>query len=193
MKRFMAVLLLAASVALAGRTDNWNGYGDTAQINNFKADSLKYTAAFSLSGFENLRVDVFFDDTSSAGFASDSAAFIWGIQTGHLSKTSAGTVDTLWNTIRLVADTALGDTLNSLNVVFAPSEVSIAADGTYDDAFRVVDTSTISGWAYQTKDIVPGWDQIFRGWVKGITGNKIGSFVKVKMQFNRREGVKVKQ
>jgi hypothetical protein len=154
----------------------WRNY-DT--ITEFGADSLKYTSrSYNFSGLRYLRVDIFVDDSSTAGLTVDTAALVWGVQTGHETIDSAGTTDTVWSTEQLILDT-----LDMPNGVFTIPRILIDSTGTYNSNRKITDTSSVAGWAYQTRNIAIPFDGIIRGFVEGITGNKTHGYLEVRMQF----------
>jgi glycosidase len=72
MKRVAFLMLLLVGVLHAA--ENWNGWLDTSNIDGFRVDSLKYSKAWDLGRYENVAVVVKANDSSSAGFSSDSIA-----------------------------------------------------------------------------------------------------------------------
>jgi len=184
---FLAILFLFSVSAWAESALNHTGYGDTCAIHGFRADSLKYSKAYSLTDYEALRVTVFVDDTSSAGFDSDSLLFAWGIQTGTPVLNSSGGRDTLWNPLCLVVDTL--DLVDDATIGL--SYGLVGTDGTYSDVLSLIDTLSVSGWAAQSRVVTPRWDVYFRGWFQGLTGNITGSFAKLWFAPERRRHQKV--
>lgn len=180
------VLLWSVAIAKAG-DDNWNGYGDSAIISSFKADSLKYSKQFKLSEYENLRVTVFANDTDATGFASDSLNFAWGIQTGHWAYTTTRTSSPVMDWApRMVIDTF--DILTSGNTV--EQFFYVLNDLTFTTPLKYIDTTTFAGYAKQNRLISPEWDVYFRFWFKGLAGNNKASFIKLIAQAAQRRGVK---
>jgi hypothetical protein len=186
MKIIVALLLLASCVF--AQDANWMGYKDTSRINTFRADSLKYSKTFPLSAFENVRIDVFANDTSAAGFKSDSIKFVWGIQTGHWAYTTSNTDKPVWVWApQVVIDTF--NTVDTLKMVLARKVMD--SYGTIESQIGYVDTLNFSGFAYQTRNFAPEWDQSFRVWFRGVTGNKKASFVALITQVSRRKSVNI--
>lgn len=195
MKSFIALLLLVG-VAFGQLDYNWNGWGDSSNIASFKADSLKYSKIFNLSGMENMRLDCYAADTGVAGFASDSMAFQWGIQTGHLScfsttsTVTASAAKIVW-ALPMVIDSFCMSVASTAAATLKLDTLSgqyIIAGG----PLSYIDTSKISGWAYQTRQPPAEWDQVFRFWAKGGTANNKSGFLKLVFQVGRRDGVVVK-
>lgn len=185
----LLVVLALASIAAGQQGTNWNGWGDTARINSFAADSLKYSKTFNLSSFENCVFTAYARDTGTAGFGSDSVNFAWGIQWGHPSwvSTSAKSPTMEWGP-RLIIDTL--NMLTAGNFVVAP--LSLAADYTFVSQKLTIDSSTVSGWAFQRRAVSPEWDVNFRFWCKGITGNKIAQNISLVFQVARRINVQAR-
>ena len=181
-------LFLFAVSCFAEPALNHTGYQDTCVIHTFAADSLKYSKAYSLTDYEDLRVSVFADDTSEVGFASDAIKLVWGIQTGHLALNSGGSRDTVWNALRIVCDTL--DLVTDATV--GPVYALVGTDGTYSDVLSLVDTLTVSGYAVQSRAVAPSWDVYFRGWFQGLDGNVTGSFLKMLFMPVRRLHSKVR-
>jgi hypothetical protein len=184
MKKVLLAVALLAGVVF-GQTENYSGMNDTAVIATFKADSLKTSKAYTLSQFENLRVDVLVSDTSAAGFASDSVKLYWGIQTGRICWNSSGTRDTAWSNERITLDTL--DMLTTTNAALKYNAMDNT--GAYTNTLKAHDTLSVSGFAVQSRNISPEWDVLFRCWVKGLTGNKVGRFLVFRFNVVRRIGV----
>jgi len=162
--------------------ENYQGYGDTSVVQKFKADSLKYTRIFAMQSNKNMRIDVLASDTSTAGFSADSLHFVWGVQTGHPSLNASGLRDTAWNNILIVVDT-----LEQLDSLYTPacagSYVVLGTSNTYTRTRRIKDTLSITGFTKMTKHISLDYDVLIRGFVKGLTGNDKGSFLKIMFTF----------
>ena len=180
----MFVLFVLMSVGVCFSNENYTGYGGTEfidTIDDFRTDSLKYSKAFNLSKYENLRVDVLADDTSSAGFESDSVHFRWGIQTGHPIKNASGLLDTSWNPVLIVLDT-----LNSVAGTWGPQYAPMGVDGTTNNSFGVIDSLSVTGLMMQSKSPVVDWDVLFRGWAQSMTSNKKSKFIFLKFNVVQR-------
>jgi hypothetical protein len=178
MIRFMMAVVLLAAV-LAAQTLNWNGYGDTSQVHLFRSDSLRYSKVFPLSMYENMAVVTKFDDTASAGFASDSCVFTYGYQVGYPVYNSSGTYDTAWySKIRL-------ESITSANI----GKVN---DGTTDSLGQIalspgsIDTSSVSGYAISIAQYAPPWGVFLRYYAQGAAGNSKGTYVKLIFDHKRR-------
>jgi hypothetical protein len=184
MKQILIVLMLACLGF--SQTLNWTGYGDTSNIANFRADSTKYSKAFPLSQWENLRLDVIFDDTTAAGRGSDSVKFYYFLEYGHLALTMANVVDTVWSQKDpLVVDTV--DALTAAN--FTAVSRILQNDGTYTYPLKTIDTLSfaIGGGSLQSRNFPQDWDVFFRVGFKGVTGNNKDAMLKLRASVVRRQ------
>lgn len=189
MKQILIVLMLACLGF--SQTLNWTGYGDTSNIANFRADSTKYSKAFPLSQWENLRLDVIFDDTTEAGRGSDSVKFYYWIEYGHLALTLANKVDTIWNT----QDPVVVDTVDALTADnFTAVSRVLANDGTYDYPLKTIDTLSFAegGGSVQSRNFPQDWDMFFRVGFKGVTGNNKDAMLKLRANVIRRQVINVR-
>lgn len=185
MKTLIVGLVALCVAAAFAQTDNYNGWKDTSQIATFKADSLKYSKVFLLSQNENLRVDILANDTSSAGFKSDSMKLYWGIQLGHPTLNgTAGSIDTFWSPEHIMADTFDLTTTTNAAVAYR----GIDSTGAYTNRPFLHDTLSVSGYAVQSRNIRPDWDVFFRVWIKGLTKNNVKEFVLARVAVYRRIG-----
>lgn len=176
-KRLIFILLPLVVMA----QENYNGLGDTAYIlDTLQTDTLKYTKVFLLSANENLRVIIKTDDTSTAGFASDSIAFDFGYQTGEVVYNSAGTRDTAWDD-RMQIDSMVGDSFGVANVG------TTDADAVLTRYYGGVDTSSVSGFAIKSRLIVPEWGTLIRFWAKGRPTNRKGKILLLCFDLKRRQ------
>jgi hypothetical protein len=181
MKKWLMVLALC-SMAFGFANDNYTGYGDTSNVPGFKSNLTKYSKWFRLSAYLNSRLDIMANDTSSAGFASDSVKFIWGIQTGHPVYNASGARDTVISKMKIVLDTFdvksgwLPDTL-----------IQVGTDYSFSQVQGLVDTVNVTGYAVQTSNFAPEWDVWIRGFATGLSGNKVGSYVKILFSLTRKE------
>lgn len=177
MRIFLWIFLIFV-VSFGRFGNNYTGTGDTSNITDFKADSLKYSRTFAKSKYFHMIAEVLVNDTSFDGFSADSTYFAWGIQTGHPVLDSADNLDTAWNEELLVCDT-----VKRYDSSYAPTYIEISSDGSFSNVLKVIDTTSITGFAKQSHNPSPNWDVLFRGWVKGITGNEVGSFLLFRFNF----------
>jgi hypothetical protein len=186
MARIFSIIMLIAASSWAWLGDNYTGYGDTAVIQKFKADSLKYTRLFRMSAYREMRVDLLANDTSSTGFHADSCYFVWGLQTAHPIFNSAGSRDTAYDEEFIILDTF--SRYDSLYFpIGAGSYIDMGTDGTYNNTKKMKDTLSVSGFAKQSRSPAIDYDVWVRGFVKGITGNDKGSFLNIRFNFLWRE------
>jgi len=179
MKSILLVLLIAGIVAAQF---NYSGYRDTVAVTAFNADSSGVTRAFELSQFENLRVHAMANDTSSAGYDGDSIQFQWGIQLGDIVINSSAKRDTTWLE-KILVDTF--DIMTAGNLV-APVKTTDSL-GFVGQARLFIDTSNVTGYAIQSRAVVPYWAPIFRFWYAGIGDNITGSYVRLIFGQTRRQ------
>lgn len=187
MKFFLLILVGLVGLSFGQLNENWNGYGDTVRVHAFYKDTSIVTTKFKLSAFENSRYDVYFRDTATAGFASDSVKFVWGIEVGHpaFSTTKASSPVMKWS------DRIAIDTVNMLAAANYVSDTAVLlSDGTYSMSLRKIDTVSVSGWACQSRNISTPWDVYFRFWARGLAGNKASKKIDLVFQSIQRLGVK---
>jgi hypothetical protein len=168
---------------------NSNGFGDTNVVLKFKADSTKYSKAFNLSSWENIRFDILAMDTnnSKTGFAGAAVKFYWWFETGHISwrADSAGKFDTIWTKLNpVIVDTF--DMTTSGNMV--KSVARLDSLGSYFNPTLTIDTLSVHGFAVQSRAITPLWDEFIRIGFKGLSGNitTSGKWVKLWVAQHRR-------
>ena len=187
--RFVLLLTALCSFAFAQTPyTNSTGVKDTQSIVTFKADSLKYSRTFLSSGDNRKILQIIADDTSAnTGHGSDSIKFFTMVQGGWPYITIAGALDTIW-TQAIILDTfsmATAKLYNSKNLTGA-APWNRASSTTITQIFGQVDTGenvkTSSMWV--TVDpfaaYVP-WTPWLRFSIKGLSGNKVASFVRLKL------------
>lgn len=177
MCKFFALLLLIGGFTFGQM--NYSGYKDTVAVSDFNADSSGVTKAFDLSRYEDLRVAVYADDSSEAGYDSDSINFAWGIQFGNVVINTSGLRDTTWQG-RYTVDTF--DILTAGNLT--PNYYNIDSSGYYQKTRLFIDTSNVTGWAVQDRQPFINacrrpWAPLFRFWYIGLGDNITGSFVEL--------------
>jgi hypothetical protein len=186
MKRFLFVIMLAVASFGQG-VDNWNGWGDTAQVKNLYKDTTIYTKWFPLSAMENMRLSAYFRDTSTAGLGSDSVNVEWGIQTGHPSWVTTTTRATKY----ALSPVLIVDTCNMLIATnFIKDTLHLDADYAFLNPHKLIDSVSVPGWAYQTRQFAPEWDVYFRFYAHALTGTKKSKNLQCYFQSIRRLGVK---
>ncbi|MBN1294374.1 MAG: hypothetical protein JXB48_21235 [Candidatus Latescibacteria bacterium] len=175
------LVLIFAIVVSAICQYNYSGYKDTAGVIDFNADSSGFTKALELSQYENMRVSVMANDTSSSGYASDSIFFQWGIQLGDVVINSSGIRDTTWLEKILVDTFDIATSGNLVVPVKTPDSL-----GYCGQAKLFIDTSNVTGYAVQNRAVFPYWSPVFRFWYSGLTGNITGSYVRLIFAQTRR-------
>lgn len=193
-----SLLIIVAFIAVSFAQDNWNGWGDTAKITNFYADTTIYSKWFTMSQFSILRFSLYLNDTSTAGFDSDSCAAEWGIQTGHISflTTDVNKKKILLGK-KIICDT-MNTTAGGVFTVDSAAMTTIDTDGWPLFTKKRIDTLVDSfgrlvraPYAYQTSCPINEWNQSFRFWIHGLTGNKNTKNLKGYFQSARQTGIKV--
>jgi len=167
MRRFLVLLVLIVGVVVG--QENWNGFSDTARINGFDSLEIKRSKAFTLTRYEDIALVVKCDDTSEAGFKSDSVAAAYGYQLGYPVINSSGARDTAW----WPGDTGIVlDTLDVTDSAGTCSNGYSSANGDVTDYLGNVDTTNVSGYAVQVSWFIPKWAPIIRFFVVGNAGNR---------------------
>lgn len=175
------ITLILFAIVLCFGQSNWSGYGDTVAVSSFNADSAATTRAFELSKYEDLLFYVMADDTSSAGYDSDSIHFHWGVEFLNVVKNSSGVRDTAVIG-RIVCDTF--DILTAANLVVPVNAIDTTGGFNWFKDF--IDTSNVTGYAIQHSAPVPYWTPIFKFWYAGLTKNITGSYIPMVFGQSRR-------
>jgi hypothetical protein len=185
--RTVLLLVVMAIMASASEPANYSGFGDTATIVNFRADSLKRSRAFQWSSWEQKDIAILFNDTATAGFIGDSVAFYYWIEVGRPIAKRGGTLDTVWRAC-MVIDTIKMTAANAADSArFTISIPQMQVDGSYYERFGYIDTVNVSSWAYNSHNVVGDWGTLMRVGFKGITGNRTGGgFVPVVVSVGQR-------
>jgi len=166
----IGLLAMLFAVNVFAATNNWQGTGDTA-IEYLSTTNECTTRVFSLTDYDYNRLVVAFKDTSNDDFASDSTVFYYWFQTGSPIYNSSGSLDTAWDN-KVVIDSVDNDNFGT-NIGYMDST------GTIYRSYLTIDTAAVSGYAFQSRNFAPEWDVLIRFGAKGLTGNKIGSAVKI--------------
>jgi hypothetical protein len=172
-----AVLFMTGTGYSAGNTTGWN---DTARITAICTTGVvAYTRVYPLSDFEDMRIVVKVNDSTAAGFASDSVSFSFGYQTGIEVLNSLGKRDTCWDDLITV------DTVNKSDFGTRGSGVS-ASDGSVTRTWGGADTLLVTGFATMSRWVIPEWDGLVRLWVRGLAANKKGAPLVLFLEPRRR-------
>lgn len=146
-------------------------------VNGFKSDSTKYTSAFTAGDSAYVSVVVTFNDTSIAGYGSDSVAFYYFYQRGYPCFNGNGLLDTFWHPMPLVVDTVKALIAADWRV---GQFIALGADGTYADSSCVLDSASVSGMGATARQFAPIWSPLARLGFKGITGNSTTKDLKLR-------------
>jgi len=180
--RYWTILTMVVIFSCALRAqENWNGFRDTSTIRGFKGDTLVYSKTFELSKHEHSTIIVLCNDTTSAGYANDSVAFLYGYQLGvPVLSRGAGARDTAWSPMVVV------DSITALGQTSAWQQDSLLATR---KRRGWADTSNVDGWAYTYSQIVPeGGAPLIRVFLRGLAKNKKAVSVAAVVQISRRLG-----
>jgi hypothetical protein len=145
-----------------------------------------YTKAFDLTGYEDLSLLVCVNDTTVAGFKSDSCHFVIGLRLGCYVKNYAGTVQEFY-------DNDFWD-LDTFNVDSAgvTKTNKLYFDGTSTYYGTGIDTAQVSGYMVKhIKGYLPPWATLMKVYVYPLSKNKKASPLRLKIQINRRLGTMV--
>jgi hypothetical protein len=175
-KSIIAILTLLFIIGSASGQP-YNVTKSVTKIYDFKADSLKLTNPFNLGDNEGLRVTIYANDTSSAGYASDSIVAYWGLQYGDVTTNYLDQKDTMWVEPTKVIDT------------FRMATANIKAANTFTTVDTLdplaICTTHVSGLAYQSRVIQPYRYPIARIKIKGATGNELTSFLRLRIEVSQ--------
>lgn len=177
---FILALVGLLSISGFGQDDNVNWIRDTNSIANCSSTVLSFTdTTFQLSRGEAIRVIAQVNDSSSAGFASDSIQVEWGYQTYSLCYDSSDNPDTCLSP-RIIIDTLKNDSLGKMRVGRRYSDGLVLSYG------GQLDTLGCAGWAIQSVTFKPEFDVLFRLWTQGLTGNVTSAPLKLRFAVVRR-------
>ena len=187
----MRILIILSIIVFSvfGRSYNRTGLNeDTAYVHGLKYDSTVYTKWFELSDKEDISVIVKVDDSSSAGFSSDSVNFMVFYEiadptydTGYSESSERKASD-----VPIVLDTlttaGLGDRASTYG-----TEDSL---GIIHKATGWLDTTNVPGWAYWRRTFYPQWGVFIRFGFTGLTGH-CNTATPMVVDINRRRFIKV--
>jgi hypothetical protein len=184
-RKIILVGLIALAVNSFG-ANNSTGWLDTVGITaRCTTGVVANTKCFQLSEYEDIRLLVKVNDTSSAAYSTDSVSFIVGYQTGVEVLNGSNLRDTLFGS-KIILDTVSASEFGTV------AEGLSASDGSITLARGGFDTLSVTGFATGTYWFVPEWDGLIRFWVKGLAANNKGSALKLFLEPKRRIGVSVK-
>lgn len=182
-KVFLFLVLLATLAFSQGNTHAVNWVWDTVSVDAIlDSGEIGYTQAFQLEDGQPMRIVCLANDTSNGytTFNGDSVEFDWGYQTGsRCFDSSYSTLDTCWD-IRIKVDTYTADSLGKKHTGTADSK------GVITRVNGDIDTSSIPGWATQSRIIVPEQDDFIRIYMLGNADNNLDSKIANRFLLRRR-------
>jgi hypothetical protein len=167
---------------------NWKGWGDSTSIPTFSSTNFAVTKAFNITNAENKTLLVIADDTSSAVRANDSINFAFGYELGTPFQLLDKTNDTIWSNM-IPLDTFNMATANYYNPNTGTGAAAWVLDASADKPTRPhlqIDTTLYNGTSGMTIGFSPYWAPYIRFYVRGLTGNKVGRYLKVRMFLMQR-------
>ncbi len=171
-------------VGLVFGLENWNGWGDTSLVYGVSGTSTGRSKVYEHASYDDLSLYVFFNDTTSTGYAGDSSAFLYGVELGGLVLDTGGTVDTFWMPVLWVDSVNYGSE-GDMTAGYADQTLAVTKSQGW------VDTLNVAGWAYTGSQVKPdGGPPFIRAVVKGTTDN-CGSALRVMVQFVQKLGSSV--
>lgn len=182
----MLILLVIWAVVPAQTALNFKGFGDTAQIVKFKADSLKFTKAFTNTNGENKMLCFVYDDTNAVARENDSCVAEIGYQLGAAYYNLSGTFDTSWSAC-IPIDTSTSSKRYNPNLRNTTAMWQL--DGATDLPIRThggVDTTFGTSESAMIIPFIPNWSPYIRFYVKGLTGTRVGGWVKCRFIYLQR-------
>lgn len=188
MKKLILIILILSTINAKTFRDsiltNWNGYLDTTSISSALATgTIRYGSAFPLTDGENIRLICMVDDTAETGFADDSILFEWGIVVGNVVLNANNALDTSWKVVNpIVIDTMDVDSFGNVRYSY------FGTDGSYTTRTKLIDTTTVTGFAVEDVLISPEWSGLFKPFAKGLGGKqRLGKALKFRFAIIRRQ------
>jgi hypothetical protein len=148
-------------------------------ITNFRADSTYTSAWASLTDYENTDVTILINDTTSAGYTSDSIAAKYSVQYGGPYKDYLGALTTVHR-----GPPHLLDSIRAGSGRWVTNSTWLAYDSFPE---TLLDTTTGLGYALNLHYIQPYVNPMFRIILTGLTGNKKGAFLRVRIVITQRK------
>jgi hypothetical protein len=174
------MILFAFMMSVSG-TENWNGARDTSLISGLKSDTTVRSKVFPLSKYEEVSLLVMFNDTTSAGYAEDSAAFRYGYEIGVPVFNSSNAWDTAWEPVVYVDSVVFGEQ-GTVTANYAGSDLALTKTVGWSD------TTQVSGYAYTMTQVTPeGGPPLIRVVLTGIADN-CNTAIKAVVQIVQRLG-----
>jgi hypothetical protein len=176
MCKFISLILIVSTVTFS---QVYNVKTTSFSFSDFKADSMKQGPLLNISDNENIEILTKVNDTSAAGFKTDSIKFVIGYQRGCITTNASGLQDTAW-----LRPSRLIDTIDALDTLNWQAAGSLVGDTLLAKA---LDTAYVTGFITNEKTFTAFWSPIARIWVKGLTGNKKTSPLKIEIDVIRRK------
>jgi len=157
-----------------GQVKNTTPYTDTCWISEtLDSAVIYYGKAFVMADAQPEKVMICkVDDTTAAGFASDSIQFDWGYQLGYLTMDSANLEDTLWT-----KEFFFLDSMSTANFGAADVEGYVRSSdmvAVIDSLSGQADTTDVDGYASQARPFsLLKWAHFIRPWVRGLGKNQL--------------------
>jgi hypothetical protein len=186
MKRFvnviLSVLILSCLCSVFGEGIQ-SLFQQSWRVASFKADTVRYGTPIIVSDFENPFIIIKANDTSSAGYGSDSIAFMVLWQRGYETTNSVGNKDTAWQTPAIFIDSF---------VVASGNFYAIASTVSPDSAVpKSIDSAKVSGYITMTRSIITEYSPIGRPVFIGTAGNDKTRFLDFTYDIGQRKYVRV--
>jgi hypothetical protein len=170
MRTFVFFLLFPAILFAAVNVRNRNALDeDTAIVSTLKSGTSAYSKWMQLSDAEDITVILKMKDTTAAGFASDSFAFVFGYQTGNpvFDSTNLARNEVYSRSPLYVLDTLITDSLGKAEGAYAIE----AYDGSITETTGRIDTTNCPVWAVYQRPFYPRWGVFIRFFFVPLTGH----------------------
>jgi hypothetical protein len=183
-KILVGIMFIVAMCFPVMGADNATGWGEGSRITAICTTGvIAYSNVYPLSNFEDIRLLVKVNDSTAAGFGSDSISFEFGYRTGIETKNGSGARDTVWDDLILI-DSLLKTQLGTLG------SGTCSSDGGMTRTWTGADTLNVAGFAVMSRWFVPEWDGLIRFWVRGLAANKKSARLVLWLEPRQRVGVK---
>jgi hypothetical protein len=187
MKRFvnaiLSVLVLSCLWSVVADEPIQSIYQQSYRVSSFKADTVRYGSPIIVADFENLMIVLKANDTSSAGYASDSIKFVVDWQRGYVTTNSIGNKDTAWQTPLLLIDT-----FHVASANFYAVAASVYPDS---DVVKSLDSLKVYGYVVMARTFCPQISMIGRPVFIGLAGNDKTRFLDFTYDIIQRKYVRV--
>lgn len=189
----LLVLIISAWCVISQPLSIYNN--DTTHYHSFNADSFAFgNITYLTSSSANMFV-VLADDTSSSGYSGDSIKLDFGIRYGTVTVKSNNRKDTTFGPLIRVGtmSTLAADTAGKWTDV----SLMFSTDSTTGEPpliQGVMDSVNVTGYAcLKQRFVTIKPDHLVQPWVKGLTGNITGSYLRLLTQITQLEWLPVKR